>query len=85
MKKFRFEHLFFSVLLFGLIGFGIASCADGVNTKGQEFEASTQLDTNHVIVVEGCEYFMVSSYAAYTYVHKGNCKNPIHCYNHVEK
>lgn len=85
MKKLRFEHLFFAVLLFGLIGFVITSCTNMVNQNGQEFEVSIQLDPNHVIEVEGCEYFVVDSYGALTYVHKGNCKNPIHCYNHVEK
>lgn len=32
-------------------------------------------------VVEGCEYFRFSTHMAYSVLtHKGNCKNPIHCY-----
>lgn len=36
-----------------------------------------------VVVIEGCEYFECATYGigAYVYTHKGNCKNPIHCYN----
>lgn len=36
------------------------------------------LNPHNVIVVEGCEYFVVDAYGGFTYVHKGNCKNPIH-------
>lgn len=41
-------------------------------------EPTAYLDSNNITVVEGCEYFVVDAYASKTYVHKGNCKNPIH-------
>jgi len=31
-----------------------------------------------IVTYEGCEYFVFDSYANYTFVHKGNCKNIIH-------
>lgn len=40
-----------------------------------------RLKSSNVIVVEGCEYFVVDAHSSYTYVHKGNCKNPIHYEN----
>lgn len=30
-----------------------------------------------IFTIEGCEYYVVASYLT-SYVHKGNCKNPIH-------
>jgi hypothetical protein len=36
------------------------------------------LQPNCVVVEDGCEYYVVSAYASNTFVHKGNCKNPIH-------
>jgi hypothetical protein len=34
-----------------------------------------------VITIEGCEYFRFRSTHGYIHItHKGNCKNPIHCY-----
>lgn len=36
--------------------------------------------------IEGCEYFkQFGSHGERTYSHKGNCKNPIHVYNKIEK
>lgn len=31
-----------------------------------------------VFTIDECEYYVVTSYLSFTYVHKGNCKNPIH-------
>jgi hypothetical protein len=39
------------------------------------------LNPNCTVVVEGCEYFMIYVSGSRTYVHKGNCKNPIHWEN----
>lgn len=33
------------------------------------------------VVIEGCEYWQYRQYSYYAIEHKGNCKNPIHCYN----
>jgi len=41
-----------------------------------------RLNPKCVSIIEGCEYFMVfTTYGTYIYVHKGNCKNPIHIHN----
>lgn len=37
-----------------------------------------ELDPRNTVVVEGCEYFVIAAHGSFTYVHKGNCKNPIH-------
>lgn len=50
---------------------------------GESFSPSSGLNLNHVIVVDGCEYFVVNAYTSYTYVHKGNCINPIHYQQNV--
>lgn len=38
-----------------------------------------------ILEIEGCEYIEYDSGIAdqrvYSLTHKGNCKNPIHCYN----
>lgn len=34
-----------------------------------------------VIIYEGCEYLYNGNTYGETYTHKGNCKNPIHCFN----
>jgi len=31
-----------------------------------------------IIIIDGCEYFKERTEGYYIYVHKGNCKNPIH-------
>lgn len=36
----------------------------------------------NIVIIDGCEYLRLEhthGYASLT--HKGNCKNPIHCYN----
>lgn len=42
---------------------------------------SMKLNPNCTTVIEECEYFVVDAYGTCTYVHKGNCKNPIHIHN----
>ena len=46
-----------------------------------EQSPSNYLNPQCVVAVEGGEYFKVSAYGSYNYVHKGNCKNPIHSEN----
>ena len=41
------------------------------------------LNPKVITTVEGCEYFIVDAHRSYTYVHKGNCSNPIH-YPHID-
>lgn len=40
------------------------------------------LDTSRVMVVDGCQYYYWQcAYGGWSYMHKGSCNNPIHCYN----
>lgn len=48
------------------------------------YPITSNLNSTNIIVVEGCEYFVVNAYASYTYVHKGNCKNKIHYENRLD-
>lgn len=35
-----------------------------------------------IIKIDGCEYFQFKAAQGYKHIaHKGDCKNPIHCYN----
>jgi short subunit fatty acids transporter len=36
---------------------------------------------HNIIIIEGCEYIQFSSFGGWSYIHKGNCNNPIHIYN----
>ena len=65
------------LMMLFIMGLVFTSC-NMRNSNGNEFSPDSQLDVSHVIVVDGCEYFVVDAYAALTYVHKGNCNNPIH-------
>lgn len=38
-------------------------------------------ERSDIIIVDSCEYIVVSAYRKYGITHKGNCKNPIHKYN----
>jgi hypothetical protein len=39
-----------------------------------------------ISVIEGCEYFRFNSTHGYKHIeHKGNCRNPIHCYNDTSR
>ena len=66
-------------ILLIVIIFSILGCETETSTS-----PSSKLNSNSVVIVENCEYFKVNAYGSYTYVHKGNCNNPIHCYNNVE-
>lgn len=39
------------------------------------------LNPRCVVIVEGCEYFVFRTYGCCGFIHKGNCKNPIHIHN----
>lgn len=39
------------------------------------------LNPRCVVIVEGCEYFVFRTYGCREFIHKGNCKNPIHIHN----
>ena len=45
------------------------------------------IDVRKVIIVtiEGCEYIVNQNSYGEILTHKGNCKNPIHIYNKIEK
>jgi len=50
--------------------------------KTNNVYSSVDLNPKCIVEVEGCEYFKVfADGGCSTYVHKGNCKNPIHMYN----
>lgn len=66
------------ILFILLIGFLTSCNYSEPNKNGESFNPDMDLNQNSVIVVEGCEYYVVRAYASYTYVHKGNCSNPIH-------
>lgn len=64
--------LIMSVFLF-------SSCKQSMENKnGEDMKIRCKIDSENVIVVEGCEYFVIAAYGSYTYLHKGNCSNPIH-------
>lgn len=47
-------------------------------------EVKTENKMEYIVFeIEGCEYIWYKIYSQYgqTMAHKGNCKNPIHCYN----
>ena len=46
--------------------------------KNDKVNGKDGLDSKNVIIVEGCEYYVVNAAVGFIYVHKGNCKNPIH-------
>ena len=41
-------------------------------------QTDTKLHFTHVVVIEGCEYFVCGASGIEILSHKGNCKNPIH-------
>lgn len=56
-----------------IVGLLLISCNKSPELK-QEEDFSFPIITS-----EGCEYFKEQTYAGYyIYIHKGNCKNPIH-------
>lgn len=58
----------------------ITGCSQGEGTK-QQREGEGTPPPFTVIVIDGCEYLKFPSTHAYEMItHKGNCKNPIHCY-----
>ena len=54
------------------------SCLQTNENDVQCTPTGNDLNPQCVVVVEGCEYFRINAYTSYTYVHKGNCTNPIH-------
>ena len=46
--------------------------------KNDRVNGKDGLDPKNVIIVDGCEYYVVNAAVGFTYLHKGNCKNPIH-------
>ena len=60
-----------------LIGMTIVSCGDkgvsGIITNGDKINGHDIFLREY----QGCEYLFLEG----GYTHKGNCKNPIHCYN----
>lgn len=69
------------LILLAIVALSLCGCARiALPTKinGQTVLVSSIINPNNIIVVEGCEYFVISAHASFTYFHKGNCKNPIH-------
>jgi hypothetical protein len=73
----------YTVLLVFLIP--LFACDDTVEQQRllEEKRKEELLPPEHTIIeIEGCEYFRYHSTHAYVHItHKGNCKNPVHCYN----
>lgn len=48
--------------------------------KELELNLTHYLDTNNVITIQNCQYFVtqIRFENAIQYIHKGNCNNPIH-------
>jgi hypothetical protein len=65
-----------SCILFVIISAVSVGCSQGYS-KG---------DARNIpqINIEGCEYFHETNNGVFFLVHKGNCKNPIHCENRVD-
>lgn len=62
-------------LVIMIIGILIMGCV-----KFNNVTPGSKLDPECITVVEGCQYFVVEASSSYTYIHKGNCNNPIHIY-----
>lgn len=56
-----------------LVLFTFAACSSGSDQR-----PTNELNPNYVVIVGGCEYYKIAAWYSYTYVHKGNCSNPIH-------
>ena len=77
------------IYLVGFISMGIcliSACTPDTQEMsrpyiGKASNPTSRISVNSVIEVEGCEYFVINAHSSYTYLHKGNCKNPIHPYN----
>lgn len=37
-----------------------------------------ELQNAPVVERDGCQYLLINAYGGWTYVHKGDCKNPVH-------
>lgn len=59
---------------FCIICFMLLSCSADTRTSESD---SGQFQ----FIREGCEYIYYNEYHRHQFTHKGNCKNPIHCYN----
>jgi len=85
MKKIMFLVALLAVfVLSGCIERKIVQVVDKDGKVIEEYDRpfpSMHLNPKCVSFVEGCEYFIVYADASRTYVHKGNCKNPIHIHN----
>jgi hypothetical protein len=67
------------LLILTISVFLFSSCSSElVNKNGEDMNLSCEINSKNVIVVEGCEYFVIAAYGSNTYLHKGNCSNPIH-------
>lgn len=80
MKKLTF----FVCILF-IIGC-ISTDSNGIVHSSSNYYKHVQ--AGHVIIdIEECEYIYfhhAGNYGEGVLTHKGNCKNPIHCYNKLE-
>ncbi|MFC0185945.1 hypothetical protein SAMN04515674_113105 [Pseudarcicella hirudinis] len=65
----------------------ILSCDQLSHNNNEAIDKKRKLPPDYTIVqIEGCEYFRIENTHGYANLtHKGNCKNPIHCYNDTTK
>lgn len=78
--------LFILLLISGILNIGCNRNVTYVDKHGNiivtsKIYPSNTLNSYCTIEIEKCEYFIVNAYGSFTYMHKGNCKNPIHIYN----
>ena len=53
--------------------------------SGPEEEIASVPDYT-MVEIQGCEYMrFLTTHEFAVLTHKGNCKNPIHCYNKIDK
>ncbi|WP_345270857.1 hypothetical protein [Nibrella viscosa] len=62
--------------------FGLVNCQEYGEKQARKLEERRQIaPTYRVITLEGCEYLRFEATHGYALLtHKGNCRNPIHCY-----
>lgn len=76
----------FTVVIFSMFYTGCTKVVNVVDERGNIVEKrivspTGRLNSYCTVEVEGCEYFVIAAHGSFTYVHKGNCKNPIHIHN----
>lgn len=72
------------LLLFITILFTVG-CKNNIDyEKMRRDEYQNDLNNTAIVHREGCEYLLNTTTYGDVFTHKGNCTNPIHCYNTVK-